>query len=89
MMFDALIPRRRPVGVVFSRSMFSFIFPISAAFPRSGTGAMLRRFWIRPITTTATELARATVEDSGLINGVIYPTDRRAPVSVAGAVAGF
>jgi hypothetical protein len=31
-------------------------------------------------TTTATELARATMEESGLINGVIYPTDRRAPI---------
>jgi hypothetical protein len=44
---------------------------------RSGETIYLLRLYD---TTTATEVARATMEESGLIDGVMYPTDRSNPV---------
>ncbi len=43
---------------------------------RSGETIYLLRLYD---TTTATEVARVSMEESGLINGVMYPTDRSNP----------
>lgn len=43
---------------------------------RSGETAYLLRLYD---TTTATEVARVSMEESGLVNGVAYPMDRRNP----------
>jgi len=44
---------------------------------RSGEAVYLLRLFD---TSTSTEIGRATIEESGLLNGIIYPLDRRAPI---------
>jgi hypothetical protein len=44
---------------------------------RSGEIVYLLRLYD---TETATEIARATLEESGLMNGIMYPLDRTAPI---------
>lgn len=45
--------------------------------PRAGETLYLLRLYD---TTTATEVARATLDESGLINELAYPTDRKNPI---------